>query len=241
MRCHLTVKSAGRKSRLFLRHMVFWCSCFVFIATAFPKISFTQQEVTSDIARFRDREVGFRHYEKYEVKPRSHLPIVQKLMPRKAFITLASTAEKVRIRKYLTDAHVGLRFYEWRTCVSCHAREERNLHGKRAGITCYQCHGGEPIAGSQHYNSPMNPRRRYAYVCAKCHVGSNASFASYVVHPPSPVLMSTIRTFPILFYVFWGMVVLAVGTFVVFLPHTIAWGIRELFTKKEKSDGESRT
>jgi len=32
--------------------------------------------------------------------------------------------------------------------------------------------------------------------------------------------------------------VIAVGTFAVFLPHTILWGIRELFTKKEKTDRE---
>ena len=32
--------------------------------------------------------------------------------------------------------------------------------------------------------------------------------------------------------VFWAMIVLAVGTFLVFLPHTLIWGMRELFMKK---------
>lgn len=76
-------------------------------------------------------------------------------------------------------------------------------------------------------------------MCAKCHEGASASYASYVVHAPNPALASTLKTFPILFYVFWIMVVIAVGTFVIFLPHTILWGIRELLIKKEKTNSES--
>ncbi|NIO08621.1 MAG: hypothetical protein GTN46_04735, partial [Gammaproteobacteria bacterium] len=51
-------------------------------------------------------------------------------------------------------------------------------------------------------------------------------------------LAGTLKTFPVLFYAFWIMIVIAVGTFALFLPHTILWGIRELFTKKEKTDRE---
>ena len=75
-------------------------------------------------------------------------------------------------------------------------------------------------------------------VCAKCHEDSGASFASYVVHAPNPATRSTQKTFPVLFYVFWIMVGIAVMTFAVFLPHTILWGIRELFPKKEKPEDE---
>jgi hypothetical protein len=35
------------------------------------------------------------------------------------------------------------------------------------------------------------------------------------------------------------MAAIAIGTFVIFLPHTALWGIRELFVKKEKADGGS--
>ena len=155
-------------------------------------------------------------------------------IPRKALITLAPTAEKVRIRKYLSDSHSGLKFYESRTCIDCHADQARDRHKTRVNITCRQCHGGEPIAGINHYYSSMNPRRRYAFVCAKCHEGSSASFATYRIHAPSPMKVSTVKTFPALFYVFWGMIAIAVGTFLVFLPHAAMWGIRELFMKKEK-------
>ena len=84
----------------------------------------------------------------------------------------------------------------------------------------------------------MNPLRRHAYVCAKCHEGSSASFASYVTHPPNPAKVSALKSFPVLFYVFWFMVALAGGTFLVFLPHTALWGIREflLMKKKKKKD-----
>jgi hypothetical protein len=58
------------------------------------------------------------------------------------------------------------------------------------------------------------------------------------VHTPNPALAATQKTFPVLFYVFWFMVVLAGSTFLVFLPHTALWGIRELFMKKEKAEGE---
>jgi hypothetical protein len=191
------------------------------------KPAFAQKEVTADIYRYSEREVISRYYERHEVRPRSHLPFVIGNIPQRELITLAPTAEKVRFRKYLSDAHWGLRFYEWRTCIRCHPREAHNLHTERAKITCRQCHGGEPIAGIRHYYSTMHPRKRYAFVCAKCHKGSSASFATYVVHEPNPAIRGTQKTFPVLFYVFWSMVAIAVGTFAAFLPHAILWGFRE--------------
>ncbi len=84
------------------------------------------------------------------------------------------------------DAHVGAKGYSRRSCESCHEGHTNNIHTLRANNTCRQCHGTEPIASSAHYFSPMNPVRRHAYVCAKCHEGSSASFATYVVHAPVP-------------------------------------------------------
>jgi hypothetical protein len=197
------------------------------LLTFFPKITWAQKEVTANIYRYRDRELKSRYYEKHEFKPRTHLPFVEGKLPRAELITLAPTAEKVRFRKYLADSHQGLRFYRYRTCIRCHPQQARNLHKVRAKITCRQCHGGEPIAGINHYYSSMHPRRRYAFVCAKCHDGSSASFATYRIHEPSPITMGTHKTFPVLFYVFWGMIAIAAGTFAVFLPHAFMWGLRE--------------
>jgi hypothetical protein len=96
----------------------------------------------------------------------------------------------------------------------------------------------------------MNSRRRHAFVCAKCHEGANRSFASYVNHEPNPAALSTRISFPLLFYVFWMMAAIAVGTFAAFLPHAFMWGLRELlpdnflsrlknrFAGRRKPDGQ---
>jgi hypothetical protein len=211
------------------RFLLFWLGAIVF---AIPFVIFTmpvwaQKEVTTNVYRYQERQKRDRIYEKYEYKRRSHQPFMEGGIPRTELITLAPTAEKVRFRKYLADSHRGLRFYQYRTCIRCHPRQARNLHRVRAKISCRQCHGEEPIAGNSHYNSSMNPRRRYALVCGKCHKGSSASFATYVIHEPIPIAKTTQKAFPLLFYSVWAMVAIAVGTFAAFLPHTFLWGLRE--------------
>jgi len=179
-----------------------------------PETVSAQEEVASAIRRYKQYEASTGYYEEYEVLP--------------------PTAAKVRIRTRLADSHQGIKFYQRRRCEDCHIKETKDIHTVRANLTCRQCHGGEPIASIDHYFSPMNPIRKHAFVCAKCHQGASASYASYIVHTPNPALAGTRATFPVLYYVFWIMVAIAVGTFVVFLPHTILWGIRELFVKQEK-------
>ncbi|MDM8548884.1 hypothetical protein QUF72_02350 [Desulfobacterales bacterium HSG2] len=193
-----------------------------------------QEEMASAIRRYKDREASSGYYEEYEVMPRSRrIPVGVRGVGREVFPHSPSAA-KVRIRTRLSDSHAGIKFYwNWR-CEDCHVREAKDIHTVRANLTCRQCHGNEPIASIDHYRSPMNPIRRHAYVCAKCHEGASASFSTYVVHAPNPAMLSTKSSFPVLFYVFWVMVAIAVGTFVVFLPHTVMWGIRELFQKGEK-------
>lgn len=132
------------------------------------------------------------------------------------------------------DAHDGLGSYGFRACEACHEEQANNLHTTRAGNTCRQCHGADPIASVNHYYSPLNPIRRHAYVCAKCHQGANPSFASYVVHQPEPSAVETRSTFPVLFYTHWFMALLLVAVFAVFIPHSLAWWLRELFSGKSK-------
>ena len=199
----------------------------VWLALFLPGPSWSQTEATSRISRYREREVSSHYYETYEAKPRPYPVFVRGGIPQKEAITLSPIAEKVRRRQYLADSHWGLKFYERLTCVRCHPRQARNLHKRRAKITCRQCHGPEPIAGLKHYYSKMSTRRRHAFICAKCHEGATVSFATYVVHEPNPTDLYTRRSFPLLFYVFWMMAAIAVGTFAAFLPHTFMWGLRE--------------
>jgi hypothetical protein len=203
-----------------------------------PATTAAQEEVTSAIRRYKDREASTGYYEEYEAMPRRQRPFVEIPGIRQGIFSYSPTAARVRIRSYLADSHQGIKFYKRRRCEDCHMQQTRDLHTVRANLTCRQCHGIEPVASINHYYSPMNPIRRHAYVCGKCHQGANASYASYVVHTPLPGLAGTRTTFPVLFYAFWIMVAIAVGTFVVFLPHTILWGIREVFIKKEKIKSE---
>ena len=204
-----------------------------------PDVVFAQEEVASAIRRYKEYEVSTGYYEEYEVLPRRQRPFVEVPGVRRGIFPYSPTAANVRVRTRLADSHQGIKFYQRRRCEDCHVKEIRDIHTVRANLTCRQCHGGEPVASIAHIYSPLNPLRRHAYVCAKCHEGASASYASYVVHAPNPALASTLKTFPILFYAFWIMVFIAVGTFVVFLPHTILWGIRELLIKKEKTKSES--
>jgi hypothetical protein len=206
-----------------------------------PEPAAAQEEVASSIRRYKDREASTGYYEEYEVKPRRQRPFVEIPGVQRGIFSYSPTAARVRVRTRLADSHQGIKFYKRRRCEECHIEQTRDLHTVRANLTCRQCHGGEPIASIEHYFSPMNPIRRHAYVCAKCHEGSSASYAAYVVHEPNPALASTFKSFPVLSVAFWAMVAIAVSTFALFLPHTIMWGIRELFMRKEKNTSEPDT
>lgn len=202
-----------------------------------PGLAFSQEEVASSLTRYKQYEESTGYYEEYEVLPQRRRPLISVPGVARGIFPYSPTAAQVRVRTRLADSHQGIKFYLNLRCVTCHQEQARDLHTVRAKLTCRQCHGGEPIASIEHYYSPMNPIRKHAYVCAKCHQGANASFASYIVHTPNPLMVSTKKAFPLLFYAFWIMVALAVLTFALFLPHTFLWGIRELFSKKEKREG----
>lgn len=138
----------------------------------------------------------------------------------------------IRRSSFNQDAHNGIADFSPEVrCQKCHIPQTKDLHGLRMGITCVQCHRSQPVAGIYHYYSALNPIRRHAYVCAKCHDGATPSFASYMVHEPNPVASETRSTFPLFYYAVWVMLILAVGVFVFFLPYTALWWIREFIVK----------
>ncbi len=172
----------------------------------------------------------------------SYMFFSEKDAPAHARVIQYRKIARVRYRRLLADAHLGLRFYKQLACVRCHPRQGRSLHHARSQIACRQCHGPDPIAGNRHYSSKLNPRRRFVQICAKCHKGATKAFAAYIVHEPNPAYKTTQKSFPLLFYAFWAMMAIAVGTFAVFLPHSIFWGWREFRNteKPETSDGSRR-
>jgi len=201
-----------------------------------PEISPAQEEVASAIRRYKEREVSTGYYEEYEVKPRRMRPLIGVPGVARGVFPYSPSAAQVRVRTRLTDSHRAIKFYQNLRCEYCHVNETKDIHTVRANLTCRQCHGGEPIASIGHFYSPMNPIRKHAYVCAKCHEGASASYASYVIHEP-PAGSVTARTgFPLLYYTYWFMLVLLVGTLAFFIPHSFLVGLRELFKKKRKAE-----
>lgn len=208
------------------------------VALAFlPPGALAQEEVASGFYAYKALESSSGSYEEYEVRPSGRSPFRQWNETQRDTLRQRSGLRFGTDRSTLADSHVGIPFYETRTCASCHGDTVRNSHAVRAGVTCRQCHGAEPVAGINHYFSRMNPIRRHAYVCAKCHDGASASFATYLVHEPNPASAGALVTFPALAWAFWIMIGIAVATFALFLPHTALWWLRELAGTRRK-EGE---
>jgi hypothetical protein len=201
-----------------------------------PPSASAQEEVASALRRYKDKEASTGYYEEYEARPRHGRPFVTVPGVRVGVFPYSSTSAKVRIRTRLSDSHSGIAFYNSKRCVDCHPTQANDIHTERANLTCRQCHGGEPIASIGYYNSPMNPIRKHAYVCAKCHEGSSASFGSYIVHQPAAGSTAARKSFPVLYFAYWFMVALLVGTLAFFIPHSFLTGLRELFHKKKEAD-----
>ena len=223
-----------RKKNCIQRTLIFIGAVLLAQLLLIPGPVAAQGGVTSSIGRNKQYEVSSGYYEKYEVRPRHQRPFVSVPGLRRGIFPYSPSAASVRSRTHLADSHRGIKFYWGRRCEDCHIAETHDIHTTRANLTCRQCHGGEPIASINHYYSPMNPIRRHAYVCAKCHEGASASYASYVIHQPSAGSVSARTSFPILYYTYWFMLVLLVGTLAFFIPHSFLVGLRELFKKKRK-------
>ena len=230
----------SRMTRAVKHPRTIWMSVLVTSLLSIPVSAFGQGgEATRQRYLLRERSTGY--YEEYEVSPRDQRPLfeVPGLSPNGVF-SFSPTAASVRVRARLQDAHRGTRFYGTTRCEECHTAEAENVHTVRGGISCRQCHGSEPISHTAHYYSPLNPIRRHAYLCAKCHEGAGISYASYIIHEPPAGSQEARVSFPLLYYVSWFMLVLLVGTLAFFVPHSFLVGVRELIDrlkrKKETSE-----
>jgi len=217
------------------------------VLVLWPPAAPAQEEVTSPIRRYKEREASTGYYEDYEVKPRRARPFVGAPEVQRRYSPVTPYRPRAAIepqaRSYLQDSHAGIQFYETRHCEECHVKEANQAHTIRGNLTCRQCHGGEPIAGINYYYSPMNPIRRHAYVCSKCHEGASVSFATYEVHERETGAASTRKTFPSLYYTNWFMYLLIVGTLAFFGLHTLIWVGKESYhaiREKMKPEPESK-
>jgi hypothetical protein len=113
-------------------------------------------------------------------------------------------------------------------CGRCHVEIAKTYfdtyHGKvsRLGYTktakCYDCHGAHDILKVTDPRSHLS-RANVVQTCQKCHASATRRFAGYLTHATH----HDPKKYPFLFWTFWGMTSLLLGTFVVGGLHTLLW------------------
>jgi cytochrome b subunit of formate dehydrogenase len=123
-------------------------------------------------------------------------------------------------------------------CGQCHKeiteRYFETYHGKvsRLGYLktakCYDCHSAHETRRVSDPKSTLS-RANIVKTCGKCHPGSNRRFAGYLTHATH----HDPDKYPLLFWTFWGMTSLLLGTLFVAGAHTIAWLPRSLKYRRQ--------
>jgi len=129
-------------------------------------------------------------------------------------------------------------------CGRCHQEIAKTYfdtyHGKvsRLGYAktakCYDCHGAHDVLPISDPRSHLS-RANVAATCGKCHAGATRRFAGYLTHATH----HDPRKYPFLFYTFWGMTTLLVGTFFFSGVHTLLWFPRAFQLRRELRAAES--
>jgi len=123
-------------------------------------------------------------------------------------------------------------------CGRCHADVTETYfetyHGKASALgdttraKCYDCHGAHDILPTTDPRSRLS-RQNIVQTCAACHPGSHRQFAGYLTHATH----HDPDKYPALYWAFWGMTTLLIGTFGFFGLHTLAWLPRSWKLRKE--------
>jgi cytochrome b subunit of formate dehydrogenase/uncharacterized protein with PIN domain len=122
----------------------------------------------------------------------------------------------------------GFRLAIMNQCGRCHEDVTQTyfetFHGKvsklgyMAAAKCYDCHGAHNILPTYEPTSTLS-RQNIVGTCGKCHPGSHRRFAGYLTHATH----HDKHKYPILFYTFWFMTMLLIGTLTIAGTHTILW------------------
>jgi hypothetical protein len=130
-------------------------------------------------------------------------------------------------------------------CGKCHKEIAETYfdtyHGKVTQLgysktaKCYDCHGAHDILPVTIPESHLS-RQNVVKTCQKCHPSANRQFAGYLTHATH----HDPQKYPWLFWVFWGMTGLLVGTFVLAGTHTLLWLPRSLKWKRELIELEEK-
>jgi len=126
-----------------------------------------------------------------------------------------------------TDENV-FRFEIMNTCGKCHqdiaSTYFDTVHGKISKLgyaksaKCQDCHGSHEIYRVTDPRSTLS-RENILHTCQQCHVGATRRFAGYLTHATH----HDPKKYPWIFWTFWFMTSLLVGTFTISLLHTLLW------------------
>ncbi len=132
----------------------------------------------------------------------------------------------------------GFRTRMMEQCGRCHTEQAETFfdtfHGKVSRLggegvaKCYDCHGTHGILPPTEPASLLS-RDNVVATCAACHEGSHRRFAGYLTHATH----HDRDRYPYLFWSFWVMTALLVGTLTFALLHTLAWLARLYLSRDE--------
>ena len=133
---------------------------------------------------------------------------------------------------------VGFKLDVMSSCGKCHEEVTKTyfdtFHGKVSQLgyaktaKCNDCHGAHDILPPSDPASTLS-RENVVKTCQQCHPGATRRFAGYLSHATH----HDKDKYPILFFTFWGMTALLVGTFTISGIHTLLWLPRALKMRKE--------
>lgn len=113
-------------------------------------------------------------------------------------------------------------------CGGCHETLTKSyfetMHGKASKLgnpiaaKCSDCHGAHQILPPGNPESTLS-RENVVETCKQCHPNSNKMFVGYLTHATH----HDRDKYPILYYTFWFMTYLLIGTFTFFGLHTLLW------------------
>ncbi len=162
-----------------------------------------------------------------------HSPLVTKTNKKLPVCNTCHTAHTIK----RTDLS-GFRMEIMNTCGNCHEEIAKTYfdtyHGKVSQLgysktaKCYDCHGAHDILPVTDPRSHLS-RDNVLKTCQKCHETATRQFAGYFTHATH----HDPEKYPWLFWSFWGMTGLLVGTFFIAGIHTLLWLPRSLQYRRQ--------
>jgi hypothetical protein len=135
---------------------------------------------------------------------------------------------------------VGFKLEIIQQCGRCHREIAKTYfdtyHGKVSQLgyaktaKCYDCHGAHDIQRVADTRSRLS-RENVVGTCQKCHPGATRRFAGYLTHATH----HDPEKYPWLYWTFWGMTSLLLGTFVISGIHTLLWIPRALQMRRDRN------